>query len=81
MHQRILVRFNGSPTSTRGLDEAIRLARLTGARLRLVDRLDDFLCVNGQRFETRRQANDETPEAAYPANPWTRTEHFIGPGD
>jgi nucleotide-binding universal stress UspA family protein len=50
MYQRILVPFDGSPTSTRGLDEAIALAKLTGARLRLVYLVDDLLFATG--FET-----------------------------
>jgi hypothetical protein len=33
MYQRILVPVDGSTTSKHGLDEAIRLAKLTGARL------------------------------------------------
>jgi nucleotide-binding universal stress UspA family protein len=36
MYQRILVPVDGSATSNAGLDEAVRLAKLTGARLRLV---------------------------------------------
>lgn len=40
MYQRILVPVDGSPTSERGLDEAIRLARLTGAQLRLLHVVD-----------------------------------------
>ena len=50
MYQRILVPFDGSPTSTRGLDEAIALARLTGARLRLLHLVDDLVYASG--FET-----------------------------
>ena len=50
MYQRILVPIDGSPTSTRGLDEAVRLARLTGATLRLVHVLDEFVFATG--FET-----------------------------
>ena len=50
MYQRILVPFDGSPTSVCGLDEAIRLAALTHASLRLVHMLDDLLYVTG--FET-----------------------------
>ena len=50
MYRRILVPFDGSPTSTRGLDEAIALAKLTGARLRLVYLVDDLVFANG--FET-----------------------------
>jgi nucleotide-binding universal stress UspA family protein len=41
MYQRILVAVDGSETSRRGLDEAIRLAQLTGARLRLIHAVDD----------------------------------------
>ena len=36
MYQRILVPVDGSGTSRRGLQEAIRLGKLTGARLKLV---------------------------------------------
>jgi nucleotide-binding universal stress UspA family protein len=41
MYQRILVPVDGSPTSTHGLQEAIRIARLSGGRLRLLHALDD----------------------------------------
>jgi nucleotide-binding universal stress UspA family protein len=47
MYQRILVPFDGSPTSSRGLDEAIQLAILTNGRLRLVHMVDDLLYVTG----------------------------------
>ena len=50
VYQRILVPVDGSPTSNAGLDEAIRLARLTGARIRLVHVLDGNLFGIG--FET-----------------------------
>ena len=50
MYQRILVPIEGSPTSTRGLDEAIRLAQLTGATLRLLHVLDDLVLATS--FET-----------------------------
>jgi nucleotide-binding universal stress UspA family protein len=40
MYQRILVPVDGSSTASRGLDEALKLARLTGARLRLIHVLD-----------------------------------------
>jgi nucleotide-binding universal stress UspA family protein len=42
MYQRILVPVDGSPTSTRGLDEAIRIAKLTGGRLRLFHVIDEL---------------------------------------
>jgi universal stress protein family protein len=38
--QRILVPIDGSPTADRGLDEAIRLAALSGGSLRLLHVLD-----------------------------------------
>jgi nucleotide-binding universal stress UspA family protein len=47
MYQRILVPFDGSSTSNRGLDEAIKLARLTGARLRLLHVIDSLLFSTG----------------------------------
>ena len=50
MYQRILVPFDGSPTSTRGLEEAIALAKLTGARLRMLHLVDDLVYATG--FET-----------------------------
>jgi nucleotide-binding universal stress UspA family protein len=40
MYERILVPVDGSPTSNRGLDEAVRLAKLTGAQLRLLHVID-----------------------------------------
>jgi nucleotide-binding universal stress UspA family protein len=50
MYQRILVPVDGSATSLRGLDEAIRLAKLTGAKLRLIHVVDELKYVTG--FET-----------------------------
>lgn len=50
MYQRILVPYDGSATSSRGLDEAIRLARLTGATLRLLHMVDVLVFATG--FET-----------------------------
>ena len=50
MYKRILVPLDGSATSIKGLDEAIRLASLTGARLRLIHVVDELLVVTG--FET-----------------------------
>ena len=43
IYQRILVPVDGSPTSNAGLDEAIRIANGTGARLRLVHVLDGLM--------------------------------------
>ncbi len=42
MYQRILVPVDGSPTSTLGLEEAIKLAKLSGARLRLIHVVDQL---------------------------------------
>ncbi len=50
MYQRILVPYDGSLTSSRGLDEAIRLATLTGASVRLLHMIDVLLFATG--FET-----------------------------
>ena len=46
-YQRILVPIDGSPTSTRGLDEAVNLARVTGASLRLLHVMDELVFVSG----------------------------------
>jgi len=46
-YQRILVPVDGSPTSNAGMDEAIRLAKLTDARMRLVHVLDGKLLAIG----------------------------------
>lgn len=50
MYQRILVPYDGSATSTRGLDEAIRLAKLTGASVRLLHMIEVLRFAKG--FET-----------------------------
>lgn len=47
MYQRILVPVDGSPTSDKGLDEAIKLARLTGAELRLMHVVDQLSFASG----------------------------------
>ncbi len=57
MYQRILVPVDGSPTSTRGLDEAVRLAQLTRGQLRLLHVLDQVIAVTG--FETAAVYLDE----------------------
>ena len=56
-YHQILVPFDGSPTSEKALDEAIRLARLTGARLRLLHVVDELSYVNG--FETAMNYTNE----------------------
>jgi nucleotide-binding universal stress UspA family protein len=47
MYQRILVPVDGSTTSGKGLDEAIKLARLTGAELRLIHVVDQLTLATG----------------------------------
>lgn len=42
MYQRILVPVDGSNTSSRGLAEALKLAKLTGAQLRLLHVVDEL---------------------------------------
>ena len=43
MYTHILVPVDGSPTSDRGLEEAVNLAKLTGARLRLMHVVDELM--------------------------------------
>ena len=47
VYRRILVPVDGSPTSNLGLREAIRLAKGGGARLRVLNVLDEKLVVPG----------------------------------
>ncbi|MCB2020024.1 MAG: universal stress protein [Rhizobacter sp.] len=47
MYQKILVPVDGSATSSRGLQEAIKLAKLTGARLRLMHVVDSISFAAG----------------------------------
>jgi nucleotide-binding universal stress UspA family protein len=47
MYQRILVPVDGSTTSLKGLDEAIRLARLTGGQLRLLHVVEELVLSTG----------------------------------
>ena len=46
-YRRILVPIDGSPTSTRGLDEAIGLSLATGGCLRVLHVMDDLVFVSG----------------------------------
>jgi nucleotide-binding universal stress UspA family protein len=50
MYKRILVPIDGSPTSIRGLDEGIALAKLCGASLRLVHVLDRVPLPAGETY-------------------------------
>jgi len=45
MYKRILVPVDGSPTSSRGLQEAIQLAKLAGARIKLLHVVDEISFV------------------------------------
>ena len=47
MYQRILVPVDGSATSSRGLAEALKLAKLTGASVRLVHVVDELYAAVG----------------------------------
>lgn len=47
MYTNILVPVDGSPTSNLGLDEAVKLAKLTGARLRLIHVVDELIYAAG----------------------------------
>ena len=47
MYTHILVPVDGSPTSDRGLEEAVKLAKLTGARLRLIHVVDELIYATG----------------------------------
>ncbi|MFC5499385.1 universal stress protein [Caenimonas terrae] len=57
MFRRILVAIDGSPTSDRALEEAIRLAQTVTARLRLVHVMDELAWVNG--FESSHAYFDD----------------------
>lgn len=52
MYRKILVPVDGSPTSNRGLQEAIKLAKLTGARLRLMHVVDELALASGLEAAT-----------------------------
>ncbi len=73
MYQRILVPVDGSPTSNAGLDEAIKLAKLTGARLRVLHVVDEtpfltsgdgFAAITGDVFTILKEAGQAVLEAA-----------------
>ena len=50
MYQKILVPIDGSSTAAAGLEEAIKLARLCGARLRLLHIVDELSLVLGTGY-------------------------------
>jgi nucleotide-binding universal stress UspA family protein len=47
MYKKILVPVDGSETSAKGLEEAIRFAKATGATLHLAHVVDDFVIAEG----------------------------------
>jgi nucleotide-binding universal stress UspA family protein len=56
MYKRILVGVDGSETSQRGLDEAIRLAKASGGQLLLVHALNQLMTANFAAVARARQA-------------------------
>jgi nucleotide-binding universal stress UspA family protein len=73
MYQRILVPVDGSPTSNAGLAEAIKLAKLTGAHVRVlhvVDEMpflmsaDSFAVMSGDVFTLLKVAGQAILEEA-----------------
>jgi nucleotide-binding universal stress UspA family protein len=67
MYEKILVPVDGSPTSELGLAEAIKLARLTGARLMLLHVIDtvaagmipEAAAAAATVFDAMREAGEE----------------------
>ena len=55
--QQLLVPVDGSPTSAKALVTAINLARLNGARIRLLHVIDEMDSVNG--FETPKSYRED----------------------
>ncbi len=72
VYRKILVPIDGSPTSNRGLMEAIELARNQGATLRLVHVLDELilgpgaetLVYLGNTVDLLREAGEQVVEKA-----------------
>jgi nucleotide-binding universal stress UspA family protein len=69
MYKRILVPVDGSPTSERGLQEAIALATLTGGQLRLLHVVDELSAamsmsayggaMSGDMFSLLKEAGEQ----------------------
>jgi nucleotide-binding universal stress UspA family protein len=72
MYQKILVPVDGSPTSNCGLQEAIRLAKLTGAQIRLLHVIDvmapwqaaEAYAASADLLQWARKAGEEVLVAA-----------------
>lgn len=58
MYKRILVSIDGSPTSERGLDEAVRLAKVCGSTLRLIHVVDPIPFTVGYEALGRNTGRD-----------------------
>lgn len=58
MYRRILVPVDGSATSTLGLSEALGLAKNQGARLRILNVLDESVLVQSMDVYTMAQTAD-----------------------
>jgi nucleotide-binding universal stress UspA family protein len=63
MYKKILVPVDGSTTSTRGLDEAIRFAQATGATIDLAHVVDEFIIAAGEAPAAWRQLSDVLRES------------------
>ena len=67
MYERILVPVDGSPTSTLGLTEACKLAKLTGARLLLLHAVDlaavmitpEAAAISAKLFDSMHDAGED----------------------
>ena len=57
MYTHILVPVDGSSTSDRGLEEAVKLAKLTGARLRLIHVVNQAVYATGMEGMTAMTAD------------------------
>jgi nucleotide-binding universal stress UspA family protein len=73
MYKKILVPIDGSPTSNLGLNEAIKLAKDQGAKLRLFHLVDEYIAVSpsdgvmldtGDLLESMRQGGKKIIEKA-----------------
>ena len=73
MYQRILVPVDGSATSNAGLAEAIKLAKLTGARVRVLHVVDEmpfimsadgYAAMSGDVFTLLKEAGQAVVEQA-----------------
>jgi nucleotide-binding universal stress UspA family protein len=58
MYKKILVPVDGSAPSARGLEEAIGLAKATGATLEIVHVVDEFVIAAGQAPEAWRELSE-----------------------